>query len=156
MSARIVSATIDGADAVHRYLSEYHPDLMARLGVRALDAVETAERAIIARLPQGLVDPVGAEIRVGTDWVLVKLFVRGRPAKAFVEGYEGDVDVRAYLREMRSVFGRPVRPRVVSISEYVRRLDQAEHPLEVLAGEAVAQIVAALEDQAGMTAKVIP
>lgn len=148
MSRRWVGASLEGADAVHDYLVQYHPDLMARLGNRALNAIEDAERAVIAKLPHGLKDPVGAEIRTGTDWLLVKLFVRGRPAKAFVEGHEGDVDVRAYIREMREVFGKPVSPREIAISEYIRRLDEAAHPLEVLAGEAVAQIVNALEAEA--------
>lgn len=143
-----VETVISGVDGVHAYLSEYHPALMARLGARALDAIEEAESSIISRLPQGLREPVGAEIKVGTDWLLVKMFVRGRPAKAFVEGYDGPVDVRAYVRQMHEVFGKPVSPHEIPISEYVRRVQLAAHPLEAMAAEGIALIVSAMEAEA--------
>ncbi|MBI3446185.1 MAG: hypothetical protein HY055_12700 [Magnetospirillum sp.] len=156
MSREMVEAAIGHVDEVHAYLSAYHPELMARLGDRALSAIEEAEASIIAKLPQGLKDPVGAEIRQGSDWLLVKLFVRGRPATAFVEGFDGEVDVRAHLREMRQAFGRPISPVEVPISEYVRRLQTPAHPLQALAGEAIAHLVAALEAETHQAAQVLP
>ncbi len=118
------AVTLGGLDQVQGRLQGLAAAIRAELGVEL-----RAQADGLAGLARGLAggrlgDSIAVEIddgtaRIGSDLPYARLQEMG---------FRGSENVKAYLREIRQVFGRAVTPHPIAVRAFQRTVDRPGHP----------------------------
>ncbi len=114
----MTGAEVLGADAVAADLRAVQPRVVVALKAVTSDVAEEIAARARDRMPPGLAVAVHTAVLEDADGVAAYVFLTGRDAQGFDQGFAGEVDVRAHLREIRKAFGRPIDPVEAHIAAY--------------------------------------
>jgi hypothetical protein len=133
----MIAAQIEGGDEVIERLQSFPDRLAVRLsGVMQMLGLELQERAseklggaVLQRRSGKLAAGLTLDLDTGQDETTMTVGVNSSVRYAAYQeyGFHGTETVRAHLRVIKEVFGRPIAARTVAVKAYTRRVNYPAH-----------------------------